>query len=71
MNKAAIDEYEKRLSKAEAENVRVLMNRYQTHELLETINMLNRNLEESQRQCLDFLARPDMAYENQRLQNAL
>lgn len=37
----------------------------------ETINMLNRNLEESQRQCQDLLSRPDMAHENRRLQNAL
>ncbi|CAG9804711.1 unnamed protein product [Chironomus riparius] len=37
----------------------------------ETINILNRNLEEAQRQCQDFLARPDMAHENRRLQNAL
>ena len=37
----------------------------------ETINMLNRNLEESQRQCQEFLSRPDMAHENRRLQNAL
>lgn len=37
----------------------------------ETINMLNRNLEESQRQCQDLLSRPDLAHENRRLMNAL
>ncbi|XP_070495939.1 putative leucine-rich repeat-containing protein DDB_G0290503 [Chironomus tepperi] len=37
----------------------------------ETINMLNRNLEDSQRQCQALLSRPDLAHENRRLQNAL
>lgn len=37
----------------------------------ETINMLNRNLEESQRQCQDLLSRPDLVHENRRLMNAL
>lgn len=37
----------------------------------EIINQLNRNLEDSQRQCHDLLSRPDVMKENRRLQNAL
>lgn len=37
----------------------------------EIINQLNRNLEESQRQCQDMLSRPDLSQENGRLKSAL
>lgn len=35
----------------------------------ETINQLNKNLEDSQRQCQDLLARPNLSQENRQLQN--
>lgn len=35
----------------------------------ETINQLNHNLEEAQRQCQGFLSKPNMTQENRRLQN--
>lgn len=37
----------------------------------EMINHLNRNLEESQRQCQELLSRQDFSQENMRLQNAI
>lgn len=37
----------------------------------ETINQLNKNLEESQRQCQELLQRPDLMHENKRLQMAI
>lgn len=37
----------------------------------ETINQLNKNLEESQRHVQDLLSRPDSTAENRRLQNAI
>lgn len=37
----------------------------------ETINQLNKNLEESQRQCQNLLQQPDLMHENKRLQIAM